>query len=99
MATTTAPATTEAKPTDEKKLAEERAAKAKEIFDKDEAKAKDDPGPWTSQIDQLRRSAEMEEVGPAAWMAEQDRRIRERQGEPPVEPRQVHGVATPQKPR
>ena len=41
----------------------------------------------------------MERVGPAAYMAEQERRIRERQGDPPAEPRQVHGVAPAQKPR
>lgn len=73
--------------------AKKRAAKAKEIFDKDEAKAKENGGPWTAQVDQLKRSAEMEEVGASAWMTELERRIRERQGDPPIEPRQVHGVA------
>jgi hypothetical protein len=31
-------------------------------------------------------------------MEEQERRIRERQGDPPAEPRQVHGVAPAKKP-
>lgn len=89
------PAPPSPKPEDEEK---ERAAKAKELFDKDEKEAKDNPGSWTSQVDQLRRSAEMEQVGVAAWMAEQERRIQERQGEPPREPRQVHGVAAARPP-
>lgn len=81
------------KPEDEEEEKKKRAAKAKELFDKDEKEAKDNPGSWTSQVDQLRRSAEMEQVGVEAWMVEQERRIRERQGDPPIEPRQVHGVA------
>lgn len=89
------PAKTPAPTEDPKHRDEEKAAEARKIFDE---AAKDD-SPVTSQTDQLRRSAEMEKVGPTAWMNEQDRRIRERQGEPPIEPRQVHGVAPAQKPR
>lgn len=81
----------------DKKRNEERAARARQIFDENEKD--DDDLPLTTQTDQLRRSMEMEEVGPSNWMNEQERRIRERQGEPPHEPRQVHGVAPPQKPR
>lgn len=81
----------------DKKRAEERAAQARKIFDENEKD--DDDRPITTQTDQLIRSAEMEEVGPSAWINEQERRIRERQGDPPAEPRQVHGVAPAQKPR
>lgn len=72
----------------------ERAAEARKIFD---GYDKEDL-PVTTQTDQLRRAADMERVGPAAYMAEQERRIRERQGDPPLEPRQVHGVAPAKKP-
>jgi hypothetical protein len=68
---------------------EERTAEARKIFDEYE---KEEP-PMTTQTDQLRRSMDMEKVGPENWMKEQERRIRERQGEPPPEPRQVRGVA------
>jgi hypothetical protein len=74
-------------------IREERAAEARKIFD-----SRGDDLPVTTQTDQLRRSMEMEQVGPAAWMDEQERRIRERQGDPSAEPRQVHGVAPTQKP-
>ena len=73
---------------------EDRAAEARKIFD---GYDKEDL-PVTTQTDQLRRAADMERVGPAAYMAEQERRIRERQGDPPAEPRQVHGVAPAKKP-
>ena len=53
----------------------------------------DDEGPITTQTDQLIRSRKMEIMGPTAFMEEENRRIAERSGEPPVEPRQVHGVA------
>ena len=39
--------------------------------------------PITTQTDQLVRSAEMEQVGPTAWMNEMERRIAERQGDAP----------------
>lgn len=79
---------------DTKRANDERAAEARKIFD-----AYDDKDlPVTTQTDQLRRAAEMEKVGPTAWMNEQERRIRERQGDPPAEPRQVHGVAPVKKP-
>ena len=74
-----------------------RAAEARKIFDDNEAD-KDDRA-VTTQTDQLIRSSEMERVGPSAWMAESERRIADRQGSPPAEPRQVHGVAQVQKPR
>ena len=80
------------------KIREDRANEARKIFDENEKDAEDDL-PVTSQTDQLRRSMEMEQVGPTAWMNEQERRIRDRQGDPPAEPRQVHGVAPVQKPR
>jgi hypothetical protein len=59
----------------------------------------DPAGPVTTQTDQLVRSAKMEKMGPTAYMEEENRRIMERQGEPPPEPRQVHGVAPVQKHR
>jgi hypothetical protein len=55
--------------------------------------------PVTTQTDQLRRSMEIEKMGPQAYMEAQETRIRDRQGAPPIEPRQVHGIAPPQKPR
>jgi hypothetical protein len=73
---------------------EAKAAETRKIFDTYE----DDDLPLTTQSDQLRRAMDMEKVGPSNWMAEQDRRIRERQGDPPIEPRQVHGVAPAKKP-
>ncbi len=79
-------------------IREDRAKEARKIFDENEKDAEDDL-PVTTQTDQLRRSMEMEQVGPTAWMNEQERRIRERQGDPPIEPRQVHGVAPVQRPR
>jgi hypothetical protein len=54
--------------------------------------------PITAQTDQLARSAKMERMGPTAYMEEENRRIQERQGQPPDEPRQVHGVAPAKKP-
>ena len=76
-------------------IEKERASEARRIFDGYE----DDDGPVTAQTDQLRRSIDMERVGPTAWMVELERRIRERQGDPPAEPRQVHGVAPAPRPR
>lgn len=85
------------KPEDAAEREKERAAEAKKVFD---AYEKDDEDlPLTTQTDQLRRSMDMEKVGVANWMAEQENRIRSRQGDPPIEPRQVHGVAPAQKPR
>ena len=84
-------------PTKVKRAQEARAAEARKIFDDNEAD-KDDRA-VTTQTDQLIRSSEMERVGPSAWMAESERRIADRQGSPPAEPRQVHGVAPVQKPR
>ena len=81
---------------DADKIREERAAEARKIFDDNE---KDEDLPVTTQTDQLVRSAEMEQVGPTAWMNEMERRIAERQGDAPPEPRQVHGVAPVQRPR
>ena len=81
---------------DADKIREERAAEARKIFDDNE---KDEDFPVTTQTDQLVRSAEMEQVGPTAWMNEMERRIAERQGDAPAEPRQVHGVAPVQRPR
>ena len=80
---------------DQKRQADQRANEARKLFDENER----DDLPVTTQTDQLRRSMEMEQVGPTAWMNEQERRIRERQGDPPDEPRQVHGVAPVQRPR
>jgi len=77
---------------DPQHIKEARAAEARKIFDEDEDL------PVTTQTDQLRRAAKMEQVGPQAYMEEQERRIRERQGDPPAEPRQVHGVAPAKKP-
>ena len=88
----------QAREPDPQKIREERAAEAKKIFDENEKDAEDGFIPVTTQTDQLVRSAEMERVGPTAWMEEEERRIRERQGDPPAEPRQVHGVAPAQRP-
>jgi hypothetical protein len=80
---------------DQDQIREQRAAEARKLFDENDS----DDLPVTTQTDQLRRSMEMEQVGPTAWMNEQERRIRERQGDPAPEPRQVHGVAATNKPR
>ena len=72
---------------------------ARKIFDDNEKAAEDEDFPVTTQTDQLVRSMEMEQVGPTAWMNEMERRIAERQGDAPAEPRQVHGVAPAQRPR
>jgi hypothetical protein len=58
----------------------------------------EDEMPMTAQTDQLKRAGEMEKVGVKNWMEEQEKNIRERQGDPPPQPRQVPGVAPPQKP-
>ena len=84
---------------DADKIRQERAAEAKKIFDDNEKAAEDEDFPVTTQTDQLVRSMEMEQVGPTAWMNEMERRIAERQGDAPDEPRQVHGVAPAQRPR
>ena len=81
------------------KIREDRAREARKIFDDNEKAAEDEDFPVTTQTDQLVRSMEMEQVGPTAWMNEMERRIAERQGDAPDEPRQVHGVAPAQRPR
>lgn len=102
MATAPAPASAQHKSespppdVDLNRIREERAAEARKIFD---GYDDDDDLPLTTQTDQLRRSMDMERVGPEAYMLEAERRIRDRQGDPPPEPRQVHGVAPVQKPR
>ena len=73
-------------PEQQRQKQEDRAAAAKKLFDDNEAHA--DDRPVTTQTDQLRRSAEMEQVGPQAWMNEAERRIREREGDP-ISGRQV----------
>ena len=84
---------------DADKIREDRAREARKIFDDNEKAAEDEDFPVTTQTDQLVRSMEMEQVGPTAWMNEMERRIAERQGDAPDEPRQVHGVAPAQRPR
>ena len=84
---------------DADKIREDRAREARKIFDDNEKAAEDEDFPVTTQTDQLVRSAEMEQVGPTAWMNEMERRIAARQGDAPDEPRQVHGVASAQRPR
>ena len=84
---------------DADKIREDRAREARKIFDDNEKAAEDEDFPVTTQTDQLVRSMEMEQVGPTAWMNEMERRIAERQGDAPAEPRQVHGVAPAQRPR
>lgn len=81
--------------TDPDHIKEARAAEARKIFD---GYDNEKDLPVTTQTDQLRRAADMEKVGPQAYLEEQERRIRERQGDPPAEPRQVHGVAPAKKP-
>ena len=75
----------------------EEARRTYERSREENAKLYDDlddvEGPITTQTDQLLRSRKMEAMGPTAFMEEENRRIAERSGEPPVEPRQVHGVA------
>ena len=86
---------------DPQKIRDERAAEAKKIFDENEKDAEDGFTPVTNLklTASLFDRARMERVGPTAWMEEEERRIRERQGDPPAEPRQVHGVAPAQRPR
>jgi hypothetical protein len=76
-------------PDDEAKAKEARVAEARKIFDEYE---KEEP-PMTTQTDGIRRSMDMERVGAENYMRALEDRIKERQGEAPPEPRQVHGVA------
>ena len=77
----------------------QRAEDARKLVD-DYEKDGDEDMPLTTQTDQVRRSMDMETVGPTAWMNETEARIQERSDERRTdEPRQLHGVAQAQKPR
>lgn len=80
-------------------LQKERVAAAGKLFDEYEKEAKEDPSRMvTSATDQIQRSLDMESVGPSNWMNEMERRIQERQGDTPPEPRQVRGIAQAERP-
>ena len=85
----------------QEELKAQRLEEANKLADDYEKEAEDDEGdfgPLSTQGDQVRRSEDMMRVGASNWVAATEAKIAERQGDPPPEPRQVHGVAPAQRP-